>query len=165
MATVYDKANDASVHPLFSLQLFDKVNAAADPDASLTGGHWMTAYLFVAAGGALGSCLRYFLTQLMMTLFGKSFPFGTLSVNLLGSLAIGITLGVLQQEVLTSHPWRPFIMVGILGGLTTFSSFSLDTLLLLQQGEWLKGVLNIVINVGCCLLLTWIGLQAVLNRF
>lgn len=125
----------------------------------------MTAYLFVAAGGALGSCLRYFLTQLMMTLFGKSFPFGTLSVNLLGSLAIGITLGVLQQEVLTSHPWRPFIMVGILGGLTTFSSLSLDTLLLLQQGEWLKGVLNIVINVGCCLLLTWIGLQAVLNRF
>ncbi|MFC3913481.1 fluoride efflux transporter CrcB [Pseudaeromonas sharmana] len=125
----------------------------------------MTTYLFVAAGGALGSCLRYFLTQLLTTLLGKGFPFGTLCVNLLGSLAIGLTLGALQQEALASHPWRPFIMVGLLGGLTTFSSFSLDTLLLLQQGEWLKGVLNMLLNVGCCLLLTWIGLQTALNRF
>ena len=125
----------------------------------------MSPYLFVAVGGACGSCLRYLLTQVMTTLLGKNFPFGTLTVNLLGALIIGMTAGAIQQGVLGAHPWRPLIMVGILGGLTTFSSFSLDTLLLLQQGEWLKGVVNVILNVLLCLLLAWVGLQTVVNRF
>ena len=125
----------------------------------------MSPYLFVAIGGACGSCLRYLLTQVMTALLGKSFPFGTLTVNLLGALIIGMTAGAIQQGVLSGHPWRPLIMVGILGGLTTFSSFSLDTLLLLQQGEWLKGAANVVLNVLLCLVLAWIGLQTVVNRF
>lgn len=125
----------------------------------------MNAYLFVACGGALGSCLRYLLTNLMTQLFGRNFPAGTLLVNLLGALAIGMTIGFIQQGVLAQHPWRPFIMVGVLGGLTTFSSFSLDTLLLMQQGDWAKAAVNVLINVGCCLVLTWIGLQWVTNRF
>jgi crcB protein len=125
----------------------------------------MIPYLFVAVGGAVGACLRFGLTSLMATLFGRGFPYGTLSVNLIGALSIGLTLGFIQQGVIGEHPWRPFIMVGILGGLTTFSSFSLDTLLLMQQGEWVKAGLNVLLNVGCCLLLTWIGLQWVINRF
>lgn len=125
----------------------------------------MTPYLFVAGGGAIGACMRYFLTELMTNLFGRAFPYGTLTVNLLGSLIMGLMIGAIQQGLIEALPWRPLIMVGMLGALTTFSSFSLDTLVLLQQGAWLKGGLNVLLNVSFCLLLTWLGMQWMVNRF
>lgn len=121
--------------------------------------HW----LFIALGGALGSSLRFGLTELMAKLLGRSFPFGTLSVNLLGSLAMGCMFVLVQQQVLSAQSWRPFIMVGLLGALTTFSSFSLDSLLLLEQGQWLKAMLNVSLNVVCCIMLTYIGMQLTSN--
>jgi len=121
-------------------------------------------YLFVAVGGALGACLRFSLTELMASLLGRAFPYGTLSVNLLGSLVMGLMIGAVQQGYIEAQPWRPLIMVGLLGALTTFSSFSLDTLVLLQQGAWLKAALNVLLNVTLCLALTWLGMQWMIQR-
>ena len=121
----------------------------------------MQNLLFIALGGALGSSLRFGLSELMAKLLGRSFPFGTLSVNLLGSLAMGCMFVLVQQQVLSAQSWRPFVMVGLLGALTTFSSFSLDSLLLLEQGQWLKAMLNVSLNVVCCIMLTYGGMQLI----
>lgn len=118
-------------------------------------------YLFIALGGALGSCLRFFLSSLMLNWLGKGFPFGTLLVNILGSLVMGFVYGLIQHEIVEIVPWRTFIGIGFLGALTTFSTFSLDSLLLLQQGEWVKASMNIVLNVFVCIFCAWLGMQSV----
>lgn len=117
----------------------------------------LLTYTFIAIGGATGACLRYFLSQLALIWFGKSFPFGTLLVNVLGSLLIGFLYTLITQGWLQLVPWRTFIGIGFLGALTTFSTFSMDTLLLAQQGDWVKAVLNVVFNVVICLFAVWAG--------
>ncbi|KMT63929.1 fluoride efflux transporter CrcB [Catenovulum maritimum] len=117
----------------------------------------LLTYTFIAIGGATGACLRYFLSQLALIWFGKSFPFGTLLVNILGSLLIGFLYTLIAQGWLQLVPWRTFIGIGFLGALTTFSTFSMDTLLLAQQGDWVKAVLNVVFNVVICLFAVWAG--------
>ncbi|GGB44654.1 putative fluoride ion transporter CrcB [Oceanisphaera marina] len=119
----------------------------------------MKTLLFIALGGALGATLRFGITDLMGRLLGRAFPYGTLTVNLLGSLMMGCIFILVQQQVVSAHSWRPFVMVGMLGALTTFSSFSLDSLLLLEQGQWLKAMLNVCLNVVCCIMLTYFGMQ------
>ncbi len=118
-------------------------------------------YAAIGFGGALGACSRYFLAQLALQVFGKGFPFGTLLVNIIGSLLLGMIYSVVEQGVVAIQLWRSLMMVGFLGALTTFSTFSLDTLLLIQQGEWLKGGLNVSLNVTCCLLAAWLGMQLI----
>lgn len=117
----------------------------------------------VACGGAFGASLRYLISIGMISLFGKGFPFATLSVNILGSLIIGAVFQLVQQETITSSPWWPLIGVGFLGALTTFSTFSMDNLLLLQQGELFKAGLNVALNVIVCILATYVGTLLVLK--
>lgn len=119
----------------------------------------MKTLLFVALGGATGAVLRFVITDLMGRWLGRSFPFGTLTVNLIGSLLMGIIFMLVQQQVINAHSWRPFMMVGMLGALTTFSSFSLDTLLLFEHGQWFKAGLNVCLNVVCCMIFTFVGMQ------
>ncbi|OYD23415.1 fluoride efflux transporter CrcB [Oceanimonas baumannii] len=119
----------------------------------------MKTLLFIALGGATGAVLRFVITDLMGRLLGRSFPFGILTVNLIGSLLMGVIFILVQQQVLSAHSWRPFIMVGMLGALTTFSSFSLDTVLLLEHGQWFKAGLNVCLNVVCCMIFTFLGMQ------
>ncbi|WP_218354936.1 fluoride efflux transporter CrcB [Alteromonas lipotrueiana] len=109
-------------------------------------------YGYIAAGGALGACLRYFLTSQVDSWFGKSLPFGTLAVNILGSFCLALVYGLFERQELAETPYRAFIAVGLLGALTTFSTFSIDTLALLQSGLWMKAALNVIFNVGICLL-------------
>ncbi len=116
-------------------------------------------YLAIAIGGAIGACLRFALSEWMLHLFGRAFPFGTLLVNILGSFVIGLLYGLLITEQISPNPWRIFIGIGVLGAFTTFSTFSMDTVLLLQQGDWLKAVVNVVLNVVLCLTLAWLGLK------
>jgi len=111
----------------------------------------------VAAGGALGSVLRFGLSQWVHLLAGRGFPFGTLTVNVLGSLAMGFLFVLFLDRLSAGVVWRAGLLVGVLGGFTTFSSFSIETFSLIEQGDWLKAVVNVAGNVLLCLGATWIG--------
>lgn len=123
--------------------------------------HTLAIYGYIAIGGAAGACLRFFLSQLMLQWFGKGFPFGTLLVNVIGSFCLGLVYALIEQGQIEIVLWRTTIGIGFLGALTTFSTFSVDTLILLQQGYWLKGAMNIFLNLSCCLVAAWIGTQLV----
>jgi len=121
----------------------------------------MVAYLWVAIGGALGSVGRFWLNGLAATHFGRTFPWGTMLVNVSGSFLIGIFSALTAPEGPLSPPSRmfatQFLMIGICGGYTTFSSFSLQTLQLLQDREWLQAGGNVLLSVCLCLLAVWLG--------
>ncbi|MDU0354982.1 fluoride efflux transporter CrcB [Paraglaciecola aquimarina] len=121
----------------------------------------LTVYLFIAIGGACGACLRYFISQLMLQWFGKGFPFGTLLVNVIGSFLLGFLYALLEHGQLEAALWRTTAGVGFLGALTTFSTFSVDTIMLFQQGLWIKAGLNIFLNITCCLCAAWLATQLV----
>jgi CrcB protein len=122
----------------------------------------------VTLGSALGGLARYGLSGVVARAFGETFPWGTLVVNVTGSLLIGFVATVTGPDgrVLASPVTRQFWMVGILGGFTTFSSFSLQTLSLAQDGEWLRAGGNVVLSVALCLVFVWLGaaLGAWVNR-
>jgi len=117
------------------------------------------------AGGALGSILRYGASLAIAERWGGTFPWGTLAVNVAGSFGIGLFAGITAVEglVLVPPTVRVFVMVGIFGGFTTFSSFSLQTLNLVQDGEWLAAGGNIVFSVVLCLLAVWLGNVAAMS--
>lgn len=114
-------------------------------------------YLSVACGGALGACLRYYFSQLSIKLLGNGFPFGILILNVLGSFALGLVYAYLEQKQGVSIHFKLFVGVGLLGALTTFSTFSYETVVLFQQTEYLKAVLNVFLNVSLCLLGVWLA--------
>jgi CrcB protein len=118
-----------------------------------------TTWLAVAIGGALGSLARFWLAAAMTVLTGPRFPWGTLLINILGSFIIGLVAAVtLVPARIPMHPdVRVFLMVGVCGGFTTFSAFSLQTLELLQSGEILPAGGYIVGSVVLCLLAVWFG--------
>ncbi len=117
------------------------------------------AYLWVALGGALGSVLRFWISNLSAARWGETFPWGTLIANVSGSLLIGILAGCSGPNGgwFASDTARKLLMIGVCGGYTTFSSFSLQTLTLAQQGQWLRAGLNILGSVALCLIAVWLG--------
>ncbi|HZD24999.1 MAG TPA: fluoride efflux transporter CrcB [Alphaproteobacteria bacterium] len=127
----------------------------------------MTA-LWVALGSALGGVGRYWVSGLLARSIGETFPWGTLTVNIAGSFLIGLvaTLTGPDGRVLMAAGPRQFLMVGLFGGFTTFSSFSLQTLALAQDGEWLRAGLNIAGSLLLCLAGVWLGhaVGVALNR-
>jgi CrcB protein len=119
----------------------------------------MKNLLFVAMGGALGAMLRYGLSSGIYAWFGRSFPYGTLAVNVMGSFAIGLLSILLVEKFDVPHEVRLALVVGVLGALTTFSTFSWDTLELLEQGLVQKALLNVLLNVVVCIAAAWSGAQ------
>ena len=119
----------------------------------------MQFYLWIGLGSALGGMARYWCTGVMARLLGETFPWGTLLVNILGSLIIGFfaTATAPDGRLFVGAEARQFVMIGLLGGYTTFSSFSVQTLSLLNDVEWLYAGLNIGLSVILCLLAVWIG--------
>ena len=119
----------------------------------------LALYLWVALGSALGGAARFFCTGIAAKLFGETFPWGTLLVNVLGSFIIGFfaTLTGPDGRMFAGTTTRQFVMTGILGGFTTFSSFSLQTLNLAKDGEWLQVGGNVVGSVVLCLVAVWFG--------
>lgn len=120
--------------------------------------HTFQVYLFVAMGGAIGASMRYLIVQISTNLLGKGFPFGTLVVNVLGSFLLGILYSFMQQDNGENAGLRALIGIGLLGAFTTFSTFSLDTVLLIQHGEIMKASLNVFFNVTVCLISVWLAL-------
>ena len=119
----------------------------------------MTAYIWIAIGSALGGMARYWCSGLAARLIGETFPWGTIIVNVAGSLIIGFfaTLTGPDGRVFADTLTRQFVMIGLCGGFTTFSSFSLQTLNLANDGEWLQAGGNIVGSVVLCLIAVWMG--------
>jgi len=127
------------------------------------------AYLWVGLGGALGSVARFWVNGLVSEKFGATFPWGTLVINVIGSFIIGIIGALAIPEGRLDTPSRvfatQFLMIGVCGGYTTFSSFSLQTLNLLREREWLYAGSNVVLSIVLCLIVVWLGwlLGAVFN--
>ncbi len=117
----------------------------------------MHIYLWIALGSAIGGMGRYWLSGLILV--EETFPWGTLAVNVIGSLAIGFfaTLTGPDGRVFVNTISRQFFMIGVCGGFTTFSSFSLQTLALANDGQWFYAGLNIGGSVILCLLAVWLG--------
>ena len=113
----------------------------------------MTPVIFVAFGGALGTVLRYLVGSVL------AFPMGTLAVNVAGSFAIGLVWVLLAARGL--HGWAPFVMTGVLGGFTTFSAFSLDTLRLVEAGRIMAAggyvLASVVLSIAACGLGLWLA--------
>ena len=118
----------------------------------------MLTYLWLGLGGAMGTMMRYWLNGLVSTWF-VTFPMGTLVINVTGSFLIAFfgTLTAADERWLVSPNARLFFMTGICGGYTTFSSFSLQTLNLMQDGQWRYAALNILGSFVLCLLAAWLG--------
>jgi len=119
----------------------------------------MFAYLWIALGSALGGMARYWCSGVAAVLIGETFPWGTLIVNIAGSFIIGFfaTLTGPGGRIFVGTAASQFVMLGFCGGFTTFSSFSLQTLNLVADGEWVRAGANIVGSVICCLVAVWAG--------
>jgi CrcB protein len=119
----------------------------------------MLTYFWIMLGGALGTGARFWASGLVAERFGEVFPLGTLFVNVTGSFIIGFFAGLIdpQGPYLVGPRLRQFVLIGICGGYTTFSSFSLQTLELARDGDWLRAGLNSVLSLVCCLFAVWLG--------
>jgi fluoride exporter len=127
-----------------------------------SGGNDVLTYLWIALGGALGSMARYWVSRLFSLWVGETFPWGTLVINVTGSLLIGF-LAVLtgpDGRTVVAPDVRQFMLVGICGGYTTFSSFSLQTLTLIREGDMLEAGAYILLSVFVCLIFVWLGATA-----
>jgi CrcB protein len=118
----------------------------------------MMNILLVFAGGGLGAVARYLLQGAVYRFTGTGFPYGTIVVNVLGCFTIGLLMSSMEERFLASPSLRIFLTIGILGGFTTFSSFSYETMALIREGNFLSGGLNIIASVVTCLGATWLGL-------
>lgn len=120
----------------------------------------MTQTLAIAAGGALGALLRYWTSTTVYTRLGTGFPYGTLTVNVVGSLLIGFLSVWLMERMVAGPALRGFLLIGVLGAFTTFSTFSLETLNLLEAGSLGKALLNIIVSVLVCIACASVGVLA-----
>jgi len=119
----------------------------------------LNSLVVIAFGGACGAVLRFLVSSGVYQWLGRGFPYGTLTVNVLGSFLIGLlTQSLVLQRVALSMEYRSAILVGLLGSFTTFSTFSLETITLLEQGELTKATLNITLSLMACLLAVWLGM-------
>lgn len=120
----------------------------------------MKLYAAIMLGGALGSAARFAVSAWLAARVGESFPWGTLAVNVVGSFVIGFFMALTGPEgaLMVSPTARAFVAIGVLGGFTTFSSFSLQTVLLLQDGQWLWAAGNVFLSISLCLAATAAGM-------
>ena len=124
----------------------------------------MQLIIFIAVGGAAGSVLRYLVSISMYAWLGHGFPYGTLTVNVLGALVMGfLTIFLVERFDGMDDILRSLLLIGFLGGFTTFSAFSVETLAQLENGDIHHAMLNMMLNVGLCLLAAWTGMSIARN--
>ncbi len=112
----------------------------------------------VFLGGGIGAAARYGLQGLVYRFLPATFPYGTIAVNILGSFLIGFLMAFFEERFLVMPSLRVFLTIGVLGGFTTFSSFSYETVMLLRTGSYMLGGVNMGASVLTCLTATWIGM-------
>lgn len=120
----------------------------------------MTQTLAIAAGGAIGALLRFWMSTWVYARLGSDFPYGTLAVNVLGSLLMGVLYVVLLERMDLDPIWRAALLVGLLGAFTTFSTFSIETLNLIENREIITAIMNIFLSVVLCIGAAWLGVIA-----
>ena len=113
--------------------------------------NYLSNYLWIALGAVVGASTRYFLSTLITRGFSSAFPFGTLLINLTGSLILGFFLVFSSERVLLDPRWRLLVAIGFCGSYTTFSSFAFESFALMEQGQWLLTSLNVVASNALCL--------------
>ncbi len=119
----------------------------------------MLNYIWIMAGGAIGTAARFWASGFVAQRIGEFFPFGTLVVNVTGCFLVGFFAAITDPlgPFLVTPRFRQFFLIGVCGGYTTFSSFSLQTIDLFQDGDWLKAALNTLLSFACCLIAVWLG--------
>jgi CrcB protein len=117
----------------------------------------MPRMLLVGLGGFVGTVIRYWLSGLIARRYGETFPLGTLAVNAIGCFLAGLLFYFLFERFLTSPTSRSVVFIGLLGGFTTFSSYGMQTLTLVRDGELSLALLNILVSNVLCLFLVWFG--------
>ena len=120
----------------------------------------MTQMIAIAAGGAIGALLRYWTSLAVHSRLGSGFPYGTLAVNVLGSLLMGFLYIWFIERLAAGAAVRAFLLIGVLGAFTTFSTFSMETLNLIEGGQLGKALLNVVISVTVCVCAATLGVIA-----
>ncbi len=120
----------------------------------------MKQILAIALGGSLGALLRYGVANGVHSVLGRGFPYGTLVVNVSGSLLMGLLYVLLVERLALSPEWRAALLIGVLGAFTTFSSFSLETFALFEEGARMKALVNVILSVSLCLAAVWLGVLA-----
>lgn len=120
----------------------------------------MNMTVAIAAGGAVGALLRYWVSIGVHRLAGAGFPYGTLTVNVAGSLLMGAVYVLVIERMDVDPLWRGALLVGLFGAFTTFSTFSLETLNLIENGESLSAAVNVAASVILCIAACWIGMVA-----
>jgi fluoride exporter len=117
----------------------------------------MTKYLIIALGGAIGSMLRFWAGGYVSGRLGTRFPYGTFVINVTASFLIGFIMTVLAERTHLNPSWRYLLVIGFLGGYSTFSSFEYETFRVFEDGEFLIAAMNIALSVGVGFLAVWIG--------
>ena len=119
----------------------------------------MYQVIAIAGGGAVGALLRFWVSTGVYQLLGRGFPWGTLAVNVIGSFLMGLLFVLFMERSLVSGELRGALLVGLLGAFTTFSTFSIETLALMEQADYLKALVNVLASVLVCILACWAGLM------
>ncbi len=118
----------------------------------------MQQLLFIASGGAIGALCRYWVSGYVVNNTNHYLPLGTLTVNVIGSLLMGVCFVLIMEKSQLSPEYRPLLMVGLLGAFTTFSTFSLETVALMQEGHIMSAAIYILLSVVCCIAALFAGI-------